>query len=187
MRTLPRDGFTLIEIMVVFTLIAILGALTIPRLNTTGFKADAAMHVVQSFMQQGQRSAVQRQSNVVVSVDTADNRIRLWNDANNNMQLDDGETTRSMTLEEGSHFAVPPVGVNGGEPESPVVSTNTKVSPDGYPSIIFRRDGAASGSVDIYLRAASSDLNDFRAISVTQATGRVDLFRYGNGAWRKAR
>jgi len=187
MRNRCRDGFTLLELMVVFVLIAIMGALAIPRIRGTSYKVDAGARVVQAAMQQGQRSAVQRQSNVVVSIDTVNNRVRTWNDVNNNNQLDTGEDARWRPLEEGNRFAKPPKGVNGGTPVSSVVSSNAKVSTDGFPSVIFRRDGAASGNIEVYLRSSTSDSNDYRAILVSQATGRVDMYRYGGNVWRRAR
>lgn len=187
MRHYPRHGFTLLEIMIVIVLIAILGAMAIPRIHTASYKADEGAHVVQAVMQQGQRSAVQRQSNVVVSIDTVKNRVRTWNDVNNNFVVDTNESVRWRSLEEGNRFAKAPKGVNGGTPSSPIVSSNVKQSPDGYPSVIFRRDGAASGNVEVYLRSESTDTNDYRAIVVTQATGRVDMYRYGGNKWRKAR
>lgn len=187
MRLHVRNGFTLLEMMIVFVLIAILGALAIPRIHTASYKADAAAHVAQAVMQQSERNAVQRQSNVVVSIDTVNQRLRTWNDVNNNFVVDDSEDVRWHSLEEGSRFAIAPKGVNGGTPASAVVSSNVKISADGYPSVIFRRDGAASSTIEVYLRSESSDTNDYRAIVVTQATGRVDMYRYGGGQWRKAR
>jgi hypothetical protein len=55
---------------------------------------------------------------------------------------------------------------------------------DGMPSVIFRRNGAASTDVDVYVAAARG--SDYRAVSVVQATGRTDWFRYVNSAWKPA-
>jgi len=186
-RSGPRPGFTLLEIMIVLVMIGILGGLAIPRLNTGRFKVDAAMHVAQAALQQAERSAIQRQTNVIASFDIANNRIRIHNDVNNNGTIDAGETTRWMTLEDGVRFATPPKGLTSGSVASPVTGNNIKTSADGFPMITYRRDGAASSSAEIYMRSSSTDTNDFRVLTVTQSTGRVDLYRYGIGVWRKAR
>ena len=123
----------------------------------------------------------------MVSFDKTNNRIRILNDANNDGIVSSGETVRWRVLEENCVFAVPPKSIAGQTIATPFNGSNLKTSADGYPSITYRRDGAASSSLEVYLRSYSSDPNDFRVLVVTQATGRVEVMRYGNNQWRKAR
>jgi prepilin-type N-terminal cleavage/methylation domain-containing protein len=178
-----RSGFTLIELLIVVVLIAIVTSIALPRIDTARFRADSSMRAVQAILQQAERSAVQRQTDVVVSFDTANQRVRIFFDANNDHQVNDGEESHWVYLEDGSHFATPDVGVNGAV-SVPVYGPNIATSGDGYPTVYYRRDGASSTSFEVYLRSSSNTDNDFRALLVTQATGRVSLYRYGNGAWR---
>jgi type II secretory pathway pseudopilin PulG len=181
-----RSGYTLIQVMIVLVLIAIIGSITLPKISMSRYRADGAMRVVQSVLQQAERGAVQRQMEVIVSFDTAGQRVRLAYDANGNHLVDAGEEVHWKPLEEGSRFAVPSIGVNGAVGTS-ITGSNISKSAEGYPTIYYHRDGASSSSAEVYLRSSTStDSNGFRALLVTQATGRVDLYRYGSGIWQRA-
>jgi hypothetical protein len=52
------------------------------------------------------------------------------------------------------------------------------------PSITFRRNGAASSDVEVYL--ALGDVgNGSRSVNVAQATGRPAWYRWSGSAWTK--
>jgi hypothetical protein len=55
---------------------------------------------------------------------------------------------------------------------------------DGMPTVIFRRDGAASSDLEVYVVSSRALPDDFRAIQVVQSTGRTDWFRYLNDHWK---
>jgi prepilin-type N-terminal cleavage/methylation domain-containing protein len=177
-----RSGFTLIELLIVVVLIAIVTSMALPRIDTARFRADASMRAVQAVLQQAERSAVQRQTDVVVSFDIVNQRVRILYDANNDHAISDGEEFHWVYLEEGSHFATPTSGVNGSV-GVPVYGPNMATSGEGYPTVSYRRDGASSTSFEVYLRSSSNTDDDFRALLVAQATGRVSLYHYGNNAW----
>jgi hypothetical protein len=52
------------------------------------------------------------------------------------------------------------------------------------PTVIFRRDGAASSDLEVYVVSSRALPDDFRAIQVVQSTGRTDWFRYLNDHWK---
>jgi prepilin-type N-terminal cleavage/methylation domain-containing protein len=176
-----RAGFTLIETLIVVTIVGILAALAMPRLRAAQFDADAGMRTVQSALQQAQRFAIVRQTDVMVSFDTAGKRIRIVYDVNNNHQYDAGEEVRWKPLEETDRFIVPPSGVqmSGG---ASVVGSNL-ASRDDYPTVYYHRDGAVSSELELYLSSYRSDKSDIRAVHVRQATGRVQFYRYTGSTW----
>jgi prepilin-type N-terminal cleavage/methylation domain-containing protein len=180
-----RSGFTLIEIMIVMVMIAIVAGIALPKMQVTQYKVDGAMRVAQATLQQAERGAVQRQMEVAVSFDTAKKRIRVHYDFNSNDAIDSGEEVMWKPLEEGNRFATPPRGVSMSA-GSFIVGNAISTSPDGYPTVYYHRDGAASTNYELFIRSSSNSVDDFRALVVTQATGRVDLFRYGAGAWQRA-
>lgn len=181
MRKSVRSGFTLIELMIVISVMAIVGAMALPRLRISGYRADAAMTTLQTVLQQAQRSAIVSQTDVMVSFDTAGERVRVVVDANGNRAYDVGEDVRWHALEEGARFATPPSGVQttGGAP----VAGSAIVTRDGYPTVFYQRDGAVSSELELFVRSARPSLADFRALHVRQATGRVREYRYDGAAW----
>lgn len=181
MHPLPRRGFTLPEVMTVVSLMAIVGVTALPRLRISGLRADAGMRTLEAALQQAQRSAIVHQTEVMVSFDTAGNRVRIVFDANGNRRYDVGEGIHWRPLEDGVRFATPPSGVQtvGGAP----VVGSAIVTRDNFPTVFYHRDGALSSELEIFIRSARPDANDFRAVHVRQSTGRVQLYEYDGSAW----
>lgn len=180
-RPATRRGFTLMELLIVVVVMSILAGVALPRINLHQFRVDAGVRQVQSALQQGLRLAVQRQHNVFVSFDLAAQRVVTVDDRNNNNVADEGEKVQLRQLEDGVRFATPP-GPIGGNPLAAVAGTNIKTI-DGLPSIIFRRDGAASTDLQVYITSTRPDPGDFKALSVTRSTGHVTYYSYRSGAW----
>lgn len=176
-----RTGYTLIELIITVAVIGIVTAMAIPRIRLSSYRADSAMRTVQVVLQQAQRRAVTRQSEVMVSFDTARGRIRTVFDANGNHIADPGEEFHWRPLEDGNRFAVPPGGVQttGG---APVVGGSLS-SRDGYPTIFYHRDGAASSELEVFICSSLQEKRDFRALHLRQATGRIQLYRYTGTTW----
>src|SRR5262249_31398408 len=68
-------GFTLVEMMAALTVVGIIGGMAIPRIDFDRYRADAAGRLVRAVMQSAQRSAIMRQTNVVVSFNLAANQM----------------------------------------------------------------------------------------------------------------
>jgi prepilin-type N-terminal cleavage/methylation domain-containing protein len=176
-----RAGFTLIEMLIVVSVMGILAGLALPKFRSAGFDADAGMRTVQSALQQAQRAAILRQTDVMISFDTAGRRVRIVYDVNNNHQLDAGEEVHWKPLEPGDRFVLPPAGVQMTAIASVVGSA--LATRDNYPTVYYHRDGAVSSEFELYVTSHRADKTDMRAIHVRQATGRVQLYRYNGSTW----
>ena len=178
-----RRGFTVLELLIVVAIIGIIATLAFPKVNFTQFQVDAGARLIRINLQNAQRLAVARQYDVIVSFNLAKNSMRIVEDGNNNGAIDGGERVSWRSLEDNVHFAVPITGLNGAAGGS-VIGSNLKTI-DGMPSVIFRRDGAASSDVEIYLTSKRAKSNDYRAVQVVQATGRSDWFKYIGSKWKR--
>ncbi len=187
MPSSSKHGFTLVELLIAMSLIGLMAALVIPRIDVARFQVEGTMQSVGTLMLAAQRLAVTRQHDVVARFDEPNNTIRLLQDKNNDGVIAATEHVQTVYLGEkvvfGRGFAVArPIGIG------PVTFTQEVA---GQKSVTFHRNGSASEEGGFYLtsqRAASgysSGQNDTRAIEVERGTGRVRWFRYINNAWRQ--
>ena len=181
-RSRRRRGFSAVELLIVCAIVGIFATLAYPRVNFTQFQVDSGARTVRVSLQNAERLAVTRQYDVVVSFDVPNKRIRIVEDGNNNDIVDNGERVTYAALEDGVHFKTPPAGLSG-PVAGPIIGSNLKTV-DGMPTVVFRRDGAASSDLEIYLASSKELPNDWRAIQVVQATGRTDWYRYLNNLWK---
>jgi prepilin-type N-terminal cleavage/methylation domain-containing protein len=179
---LNRAGMTLLELMVVLSVLSVLSGIAITRLNTVGFKMDAAARTTHAAVQQAQRLALTRQFDVIVSFDRATRRVRIAEDANNDGAIAPDERVRWRALEDSARFEDPPQAVNGGG--AVAIDGDNLRAVDGMPSITFRRSGSASSELEVYLGSKRDHPDDYRAVQVSRATGRVEWFKYVGGQWR---
>ena len=174
-----KSGFSLFELIITLAVISVIAAIGAPRLNLHRFRLDASVRTIQTTLQQAEREAVRRQHDTVVGFDATGRRIRLLDDVNNNGAGDNTERVTWKQLDDGIRFANPPAGFGSGAAVS--VTGGSLSTIDGYPSVIFRRDGAASSDLQVFITSSRAQNGDFRLLSVTRSTGRVDWYRYGSG------
>src|SRR6185312_15838904 len=172
-----RRGFTMAELMVVVVIAGLMVSLAIPRIDAAKYRADAIATIVRTSLQYAQRQAITRQHDMVVSFDTTGERIRTFWDINNSGVLDSPERVTWRGLDVGVLFTDPSVnGVSGTAVSKPVNGAQIATL-NGYPTVTFHRDGSVSTDAEIYIKVAGRGPPWYRAITLTQATGRVDWFR----------
>ena len=173
-------GFTLIEILIVLVMVGAMMALAIPHLDVTRYRTDAAVQGVRSVLMQAQRTALVRQYDVVISIDTVHNALLWAEDANNDGTIQTSEHKRSYPLNDGVVFMVPPTGLDSAV-TSPVVGNHLGTM-GGYPTVTFHRDGAATSDLQLYLAGPANPTRTYRAVRLTQGTGRTDWYLYNSQA-----
>ena len=181
--TSPRAGFTLIEVLVSIAIVSILVAIVVPRIDLDRYKVQAATRSVTSTLTYAQRLAVSLQHDVRVSFDSANNRLRIHEDADNNGIMDPGERVTYTPLDNGVTFGL------GATPAFTfgAATFNLTRTEAGLPCVIFRRDGSASEYGGFYLNGvkavAQGDMTKTRAGEIIRSSGRVVWYSYATGAW----
>jgi type II secretory pathway pseudopilin PulG len=169
-------GVTLFELLIVITMIGILSAIAMSRLDYTRYRADAAARGAMAELSTAQRLALSLQANMVITFpDTT--RMMILEDDNNDGVAENGERVRYVTLDNNFYFGKANA-PNIPAPDNPATITG----------LTFHRDGSADVSGTLYLHGPGSDPNckHCRAVSVSRATGRVVWYSYGSGAWTRA-
>jgi len=170
-------GFTLVETMIVVVISGLMISLALPRVDTSKYKADAVAQIVRTTLQNASRLAITRQHDIIVSFDTTGERIRTVFDANNDGQITTGERVTYRGLDVGVLFSDPSVrGVSGSAIHTPVSGAAISLL-NGFSTVTFHRDGSVSSDAEIYVSIAGRGRKLYRAIVLTQATGRVDWYR----------
>jgi prepilin-type N-terminal cleavage/methylation domain-containing protein len=178
----PR-GFTLMEMLIVLTVMSLVAALAVPKLDLSRYRSDAAVRLLRTTLQQSQRLSVQSQFDVVLSFDISQHRVRVIYDANNDGIASTGERVRWVPFHDGVRFSVAPMALPGA-PSGLHVSGPALKTVDGMPTLTFHRNGAASTDAQIYLAAGRQLPRDFRVVTLVRNTGRTDWYRFAGNKWK---
>lgn len=175
-----RHGFTIVELVIVLTLMGLIVGIAGARLDLGKYRTNSGVTVLMTTIQGAQRLAVQRQYQVIVSFDTATARVRTIEDADSNGRVSAGDHVVWKSLGDQVKFAVPPRTIGGASATASISDPTggTIRELDGYPTILMRRDGSSSDNVEMFIRTTRQQLTDFRALAVTQSTGRIDIYRF---------
>jgi prepilin-type N-terminal cleavage/methylation domain-containing protein len=179
-----RKGFTIVELIVVLTVVGVLASIAAPRIALGRLRTDSAVHEVMASLGAAQRLAVLRQHDVVVFFDLDGRGLRIHRDGDNDGVVDPGEDVRFLQLPETVGFGL------GGAPglSGDSGATTVTFSDDGAGSrLVFHRNGSGSEAGRIYLRPVegpqSGDASSTRALTVERSTGEVRCLSYRTGSW----
>ena len=185
-----RGGFTMVEMLIVITMMAIVAAMALPRVNVSRIQSKSSIQALGTTMLAMQREAISRQHNLVVMVDTAQRQLRVLYDANDTLAINNGERVRGIPLGEGIQFGRPatvPVRTFGGA----AVNFTTQETTTSLPAIVFFRNGSAREFGGVYLttRLALAGDPDHRnetwAMEMIRATGRSEWMRWNGTTWMR--
>ncbi len=182
-----RHAFTLIELILVITVMGILAAIAAPRIDVTRFHVDGGMHAATTTFLAAQREAVSRQHNVLVLIDTTTRALRLVWDTDNDERVDPAERTRTVALDPRVAFGLParvPRRVAGTDPLG-VLGLCGDV-----PCVVFQRNGSADRTATLFVtseraRRSGTRPRDARQIEVVRASGRPQSWTWTGSAWRR--
>jgi prepilin-type N-terminal cleavage/methylation domain-containing protein len=185
-RTLRRRGFTLVEMLIVVTMIGIMTGIALWRVDIARYQVNGDIQSIGTTLIASQREAIAKQHNVIVVFDTAGNRVRVVWDANNNGTFDPNEHSRVVFLGDRVRFGL------GTAPALPMGAsavnfTDTETS-TGLPCVTFYRNGSASEAGGAYVTSRRSIgdpkyVSDNRAMRVERATGRAEWWHYNGTTW----
>ena len=178
---LGEGGFTLTELIYVMILVGILAGIDAPLLDVSRFRLNSAVIEAATELMAAQRSAVLRGHDVVVAIDEGNLRLRIHLDANNDGQVQSGETWKVTELGEGVAFGR--VGAPKlSDSESGVTFTETQGS---FKAVTFHRNGGASERGIIYLnaRGGGAEAENQRAVEVIRSTSKIKCWSHSTGSW----
>jgi len=181
MRDHRRSGFSLIEVVTVLVIAGVITSLTLPRLDLSGYRAEASVQGLRTILQQAQRASLEQQYDIYAMFDTVNNVVTIAEDANNDGVIQASEHIRRQTLYEHTTYAVPPVGIDSAVGSS--IDGQALQQMDGVPTIVFHRDGATSSNLDVYVMAPADPNPAYRAVRVSRATGRTLWYKYTAKGW----
>ena len=169
-------GYTLLEVLIVMVMIATLVVIARPRLNAPRYRADAAIQMFRNALTQAQRTALINQYDIIVIIDTVHQSLTVSEDANNDGMIESGEHSLTYPLTDGIRFVVPPTGLDSAV-STPVVGSQLG-SIGALPTLTFRRDGAATSDLQLYIATPAAPGRIYRALELIQSTGRSDWYLY---------
>ncbi|HRP07388.1 MAG TPA: type II secretion system protein [Gemmatimonadales bacterium] len=172
-----RDGFTLIEMLIVIVMIGILAGIVASRLDYTTYRANSIARGVLAELNTAQRTAVSLQNDVRVTT-VGGTALRIHEDTDNNGSVNGSERVSYVQLEHNFVFG------KGSMSNVPAPADATDLS---TVTVVFRRDGTASRAGTFYISSSGADAacKYCRGIAVARATGRTVLYSMVTGSWER--
>jgi len=173
-----ESGYSMVEILIVIVIISASLLFALPNFNEWAEKnrINAESDKVYIDLMLARTSAVKNNNNVIVTFDAVGNSYQVHDDTNSNGAEDSGEGIKTVLIDDKVQF-----GINGSIVDIDGNTITAPIALGGDNIIVFNPRGHAdtSGSVFLIPKADIGVKNDrMRAVSILQATGSVDLWKY---------
>ena len=177
-RFIKNHGFTLLELLIVIAFVAIIMAIGIPNFSKwkEKYEINGQAQKVYFDMMLARSTSLKNNNNVSVTFDVSKNSYKVHDDTNNDSVEDQGESIKSVNLENNVEF--------GYVPELSDIDGNVVTSAiflESGNTVTFNSRGQASkgGSIFLIHRSDIGVSNDrLRSINILKATGAVDYLKY---------
>jgi hypothetical protein len=184
----PRRGQSFPGLLVVLLIVTLMTALAAPRLDLTRFRSDAIARQAAGVFSAAARDARQRRQDVVVRIDSAGRRLGTMSVASGAGGRDSGGTEQWVSLDPAAAILDPPrpllVGPGGGALQAGAQRARGPIALGG---VAFRRTGAATADLVLYLTSDPGLPSAWRAVHVAARTGTVQIWRFDGNRWTRAR
>ena len=186
-RRRTARGFSVIELVLVVTLMGILAAFAMPRMRIESSQVDTAARTIGMSLMVAQREAASRQHNVLLIFDTNAHTVNTVWDANNDGVKGANEKSRPFLLPERVVLGRPAgVSALGGASASVPLTLMS----GGKPMLVLRRNGSVDRAVTFYLTTpqsmAGGGSKEVRALVIARATARPEWYAWTGSLWRHA-
>ena len=173
-----NQGFTLLELLIVILFVGIIMAIGIPNFSKwkEKYEINGEAKKVYFDIMLARSTSVNNNNNVSVTFDVSKNLYKIHDDTNSDSVEDQGESIKSVNLENNVEFGYVPGlrDIDGNMVTSPIFmeSGNT---------VTFNSRGQASKGGSIFL-IHKNDIgisnNRLRSINILRATGAVEYLKY---------
>ena len=173
-----NQGFTLLELLIVILFVGIIMAIGIPNFSKwkEKYEINGQAKKVYFDIMLARSTSVNNNNNVSVTFDVSKNLYKIHDDTNSDSVEDQGESIKSVNLENNVEFGYVPGlrDIDGNMVTSPIFmeSGNT---------VTFNSRGQASKGGSIFL-IHKNDIgisnNRLRSINILRATGAVEYLKY---------
>lgn len=185
--TRTRRGFTLVEILIVITLIAVVAGWAVSRFTNMNYRMDANVRMLQNTIIAAQQTAIGRGVPVQLMFDASGDsamRVRILIDADDDGQVSMNETVTYRALD-GARFMAPATTIDGAAPAYATGPGLVASRPALLQALRIAPNGTLGGDVVLYIGTVATRAYDLRALAISGATARTAFWSNANGSWAR--